>query len=87
MRFGVEALLAALIPWAGLQLIPYIAIMCVLLLVLRRTGAMRDVAAIAVGGILGSLGLAAFFMGHGVWSDFLMRARSSRALGFRSQSA
>ncbi len=71
IRFIVEAMLAALIPWAGLQLIPYVAIMCAVLLVLRGTAAIRDVAAIVAGGLLGSLTLAAFFMGHGVWDDFL----------------
>jgi hypothetical protein len=71
VRFTVEASLAALIPWSGLQLIPYIALLSVLLLVFRRRDVMRDIAAVVVGGILGSLTLAAFFMGHGVWGDFL----------------
>ena len=71
VRFAVIASLAALIPWAGLQLIPYIAIMSLLLVVLRRRHAIPDVSAVVAGGILGSLTLAAFFMGHGVWNDFL----------------
>jgi hypothetical protein len=71
VRFAVEVSLAALIPWAGLQLIPYIAMLSLLLLALRGRHAIREVAAVVVGGILGSLTLAAFFMGHGVWGDFL----------------
>jgi hypothetical protein len=71
VRFAVIVALAALIPWAGLQLIPYIAIMSLLLFVLRGRLAIPDVTAVVAGGILGSLTLAAFFMGHGVWNDFL----------------
>jgi hypothetical protein len=71
VRFAVDVSLAALIPWAGLQLIPYIAMMSLLLLAYRGRDAIREVAAIVVGGILGSLTLAGFFMGHGVWGDFL----------------
>jgi hypothetical protein len=71
VRFAVEVLLAALIPWAGLQLIPYVAMMSLVLLALRGRDAIRDVAAVVVGGILGSLTLAGFFMVHGVWGDFL----------------
>ncbi len=72
LRFAVEVLLAALVPWAALQLIPFIAMMSLLLLVLRGRDALRDVAAVVAGGILGSLSLIAFFMEHGVWGDFLM---------------
>jgi hypothetical protein len=71
VRFAVEVSLAALIPWAGLQLIPYIAILSLVLLVLRGRDAIGDVAAVVAGGILGSFALAAFFMEHGVWDDFL----------------
>jgi hypothetical protein len=72
VRIAVEISLAALIPWAGLQLIPYIAILSLLLLVLRGRDAISDVAAVVAGGILGSLTLAVFFMEHGVWNDFLI---------------
>jgi hypothetical protein len=75
VRFAAEVLLAALIPWAGLQLIPYIALLSLILLVFRGRDAIRDVAAVVVGGILGSLILAAFFTGHGVWGDFVSACR------------
>ena len=75
VRFAVEVSLAALIPWAGLQLIPYIAMMSLLLLVLRGRDAIRDIVAVAAGGVLGSLALAAFFMEHGVLNDFLSACR------------
>jgi hypothetical protein len=72
VRIAVEVLLAALIPWAGLQLIPYIALLSLLLLAIRRREAIPDVAAVIAGGFLGSLALAAFFIEHGVWNDFLV---------------
>ncbi len=75
VRFVVALFLAALIPWAGLQLIPYVAMMSLLLLVLRGKGAIPDVLAVVAGGILGSLALAAFFMQHGVWNDFLIACK------------
>ncbi len=75
VRFAVEVSLAALIPWAGLQLIPYVAMMSLMLLVLRGRDAFRDIAAVFAGGLLGSLTLAAFFMEHGVLNDFLDACR------------
>ena len=71
VRTAVQVLLAALIPWAGMQLIPYVVLLSLLLLVLGGRGAFRDVAAVIAGGLVGSLALAGFFMGHGVWHDFL----------------
>ena len=71
VRFGVALFLAALIPWAGLQLIPYVAMMSLLLVALRGRDAIPDILAVVAGGMLGSLALAAFFMQHGVWDDFL----------------
>lgn len=65
--FGV----AVLAPWAGLQLIPYVAILGVLtLLVLGLDRAAREVAAVAAGGAVGSALLLVFFGANGVLADF-----------------
>jgi hypothetical protein len=74
LRAAAIALIAALIPWAGLQLIPYTALMCVPLLLLRGRKAIREVGAIAAGGALGAASLAGFFKGNDVWDEFLKSA-------------
>lgn len=63
-------LLAALVPATGLQLIPYVAMLGVLLLVLKGRPAIGDLAAAALGGLAGLALLAGFFRANGVLGEF-----------------
>ncbi len=69
---------SALLPWAGLQLIPFTAIASALLLLVRGRSALREVVSIAAGGAFGSAALVGFFKVQGVWPEFL---RSVTLLG------
>ncbi|MCA1684970.1 MAG: hypothetical protein LC745_03095, partial [Planctomycetia bacterium] len=63
--------LAALVPWAGLQLVPYVALLGLLLLLVRGRGAVGEVASVAAGGAVGTALLVGLFRAHGVWGEFV----------------
>ncbi len=64
-------LLAVLVPWAGLQLIAYLALIGLALLLIQRRGAAIDVLAIGAGCVVGVLSLFLFLHENGVWPEFL----------------
>ncbi len=70
-RTAVLVGLAALVPWAGLQLIPYAALLGLLLLVVKGRAAVGGVASVAVGGALGTAALVGLFRAEGVWPEFV----------------
>jgi hypothetical protein len=70
-RAAALALLACLVPWAGLQLIPYLGILGLVLLLLRGREALFDLAWIGAGLALGLGSLVLFFEVNGVWGEFL----------------
>lgn len=70
-RTAALVALAALVPWAGLQLVPYAALLGLLLLLVRGRAAVGAVAAVAVGGALGTAALVGLFRAEGVWPEFV----------------
>ena len=64
-------LLAVLVPWAGLQLIAYLALVGLALLLIQGRAAAMDVLAIGAGCVVGVLSLFLFFHENGVWHEFL----------------
>jgi hypothetical protein len=82
-RPWLVAALAALLPAAGLQLIPATIIASGLALVVWRRSAVRPVLALAAGVGTGAVGLFLFYLRFGVWESF--RASTS-AIGTHSQT-
>jgi hypothetical protein len=70
-RVIVLFLLAGLAPWAGLQLLAYLALMGLVMLLLRRHRALSDLLAVGGGCLAGILALGAFLFENGVWHEFL----------------
>jgi hypothetical protein len=64
-------LLSALLPWAGLQLLAYVALGGLLLLLLRGRSARLEVLTIGAGCAAGLASLFVFFLENGVWREFL----------------
>jgi hypothetical protein len=64
-------LLAALVPLAGLQLIPYLGFMAVFTLLVRRRSALPDLLAAACGGLAGLVTFWMILQENGVWPEFL----------------
>jgi hypothetical protein len=60
-----------LVPWAGLQLLPYLALLGLLLLAVRGRAVLVDLMLIGAGAILGLGSLAMFFIENNVWGEFL----------------
>ncbi|MFO0892845.1 MAG: hypothetical protein U0790_27350 [Isosphaeraceae bacterium] len=69
-RAAVLLLATALVPWAGLQLALYLAILGLLLLAVRGRDALADLSWVAAGMALGLGSLAAYLLGNGVWGEF-----------------
>jgi len=70
-RTGGLFVLAALVPWAGLQLLPYLALLGLLVLLLRGEAAVADLLTVGLGCLAGVVCLAAFLLENGVWHEFL----------------
>src|SRR5271157_3587225 len=70
-RTGGLFVLAALVPWAGLQLLPYLALLGLLVLLLRGKAAVADLLTVGLGCLAGVVCLAAFLLENGVWHEFL----------------
>ena len=63
--------IAALAPWAGLQLLPYLALLGLLVLLVRGRGAIADVLTVGLGCLAGLASLAALLLENGVADEFL----------------
>ena len=74
-RTGGLFVLAALVPWAGLQLLPYLALLGLLVLLLRGKAAIADLLTVGLGGLAGVVCLAAFLLENGVWHELLKSVR------------
>ena len=70
-RTGGLFVIAALAPWAGLQLLPYLALLGLLVLLLRGQAALADVLTVGLGCLAGVVCLAAFLLENGVGHEFL----------------
>jgi hypothetical protein len=70
-KLACLALLAAALPWSGLQLIPYVATLGFMLVVVRGRQSLPEVFAACAGLLLGAASLFAFFNWHGVWPQFV----------------
>ena len=75
------ALLGALFPFAGLQLVAFAGIFCLTLVLASRLKYLKESCAIAAGMAAGAVGVYALYASHGVWSDFLGSLRMSRSMG------
>ena len=64
-------LLAALVPLAGLQLIPYLGFMALFTLLVRGRSALPDLLAAACGGLAGLVTFWMLLQENGVWPEFL----------------
>lgn len=71
VRYGLLACIGALIPWAGLQLLPYAALLCGCIIFWDRKLFLRTSLSVAGGGIVGTGGLTLFYKLNSVWDDFL----------------
>jgi hypothetical protein len=70
-RYGLLACTGALIPWAGLQFVPYTALLCGCIIFWNRKLFLRTSLSVAGGGIAGTGGLIWFYKLNSVWDDFL----------------
>jgi hypothetical protein len=64
-------LLTALIPTAGLQLIPYLAFMGLFTLLVRGRSVLPDLLAVACGGLAGLISFGLLLLENGVWPELL----------------
>jgi len=71
-RWGGLAACGMLAPWAGLQLASYFAVTGIGMVFVFQRRYLREVLALAGGGILGSLALLLFYKQMGVWDKFLI---------------
>lgn len=76
------ASLAALIPWAGLQVLPLMAVGGVLLILYLGRKIVPAVLANWAGVALGLGTLYWFYSSHGVWNQFLLSIRQHTTIGF-----
>lgn len=72
---------SALVPWAGLQGLPLLAVTGVFLLAWRKRAALADVAVLAGGSLTGVLGLVLLYHSHGVLDAFVASISSHHTLG------
>ena len=83
--------IAALAPWAGLQLLPYLALLGLLELLLRGRGAIADVLTVGVGCLAGVASLAVLLLENSVVNEFLtsvsILSGSGRSLAGRLATA
>ncbi|MBV8486875.1 MAG: hypothetical protein JO161_01220 [Planctomycetaceae bacterium] len=64
-------LLSTLVPWAGLQLLAYVALGGLLLLLLRGRSALFELLMMGAGCAAGLASLFVFFLENGVWREFV----------------
>ncbi len=69
-RYLGLTLLCAALPWAGLQLIPYITGLSVLNVFFRGRNGVKDLFVVGAGVLLGALSMYLLFVWQGVWLDF-----------------
>ena len=74
--------LGALMPWAGLQLLPLLAVGGVLLFLYVGRKILPSVLAIWTGAGLGGLALIWFYVSHHVLDRFLLSVRQHTTIGF-----
>lgn len=79
--FGGMAL-GWLMPWAGLQLLPLLAVGGILLWLYLGRAVVRELLATAAGAALGGVSLYWFYVSHGVWQRFLASVRQHTTIGF-----
>jgi hypothetical protein len=72
VRAAATFLLATVVPWAGLQLLPYLALLGLILVMVRGRATVLVLCTAGAGCLLGLCSLAAFLLANGVWRDFLM---------------
>lgn len=70
-RYGLLAIIGALIPWAGLQFVPYVALLCGCILFWNRKLFLKTALPVAGGGTAGTAGLVLFYKFNSVWDDFI----------------
>ena len=86
-RFASIALGGAFLPFAGLQLLPFAVVFCLLLLVLARRPLLTEVIALGIGIAVGSLALLGFYQYHGVFQNFMAALHSENPPSFRQRFA
>ncbi|HSY20097.1 MAG TPA: hypothetical protein VK815_17255, partial [Candidatus Acidoferrales bacterium] len=79
--FGGAAL-GFLMPWAGLQLLPMLAVGGALLWLYLGRAVFLELLATAAGVGIGGISLAWFYVAHGVWPQFLLSVRQHTTIGF-----
>ncbi len=91
LRTTGSFVIAALAPWAGLQLLPYLALLGLLLLLMQGKTALGDVLTVGLGCLAGLASLAALLLENGVGHEFLksvsILAGSGRSIAERLSSA
>ena len=70
-RHGLLAMVGALIPWAGLQFIPYVVLLCGCIFFWNRKLFLEAALSITGGGMTGTVGLVVFYKSNGVWDNFI----------------
>jgi MFS family permease len=70
LRLAILAAVGCLLPWSGLQLLPYAAILAALSLVLFDRQFLAECVSLGVGSLLGGLLLFSFLQFKGVWHAF-----------------
>jgi hypothetical protein len=70
-RYGLLTIIGALTPWAGLQFVPYVALLCGCILFWNKKLFLKTALPVAGGGIAGTAGLVLFYRFNSVWDDFI----------------
>jgi hypothetical protein len=73
-RAGALFVIAMLVPWSGLQLLPFLALLGGIVVFVRPRAALVSLCATGAGSLAGLASLAAFFAANGVWWEFLKSA-------------
>jgi len=74
-RSACLMLLCAALPWTGLQLIPYLGCLSLLMLLFRGRNGVKDVVVLAAGVLVGAVSMCLLFASQGVWSNFQTSVR------------
>ncbi|MFL5331161.1 MAG: hypothetical protein ACJ8C4_19895 [Gemmataceae bacterium] len=78
-------LIAAIGPWAGLQLVPVTALALLAVLFSQRRTALGTIASVVLGMASGVAGLYFLYSSHGVWNEFLSNVLPHIGLGDPSE--
>lgn len=87
LRQSMLAVLGFLMPLAGLQLLPFLTVLGVLLIIFLGVGVLRHLAPLAIGCLFGTASLVLSALALGVWQAFRESVRVLGGIGFSPSQA